>query len=55
MDLTEAEYDSWVLAHPMPNLDWTELKAYEVEDNTTSAQTLACTGNVCELVGVDAQ
>lgn len=55
MDLTEAEYDSWVLAHPMPNLDWTELKAYEVEDNTTSAQTLACTGGYCELVGVDAQ
>lgn len=34
----------------MPNLDWRKLDEYEHEDNTAGAQTLACTGGVCELV-----
>lgn len=30
-------------------VDWEDLPKYEIEDTTTSSQTLACHGNVCEL------
>lgn len=30
-------------------IDWTQLREYEQEDNTEGTQTLACTGNACEL------
>ena len=53
-DLTKAEYDQWLIDHPTPDIDWSLLSSYEAEDNTTGTQTLACTGNVCEMVGVDA-
>ena len=35
--------------NPMPVIDWKELSQYEQEDNTVGMQTLACTGNSCEL------
>ena len=45
------EYDS--LMEQMPeSIDWTKLADYESEDNTKSSQTLACTGDVCEIVDV---
>ena len=45
------EYDS--LMKQMPeSIDWTKLADYESEDNTKSSQTLACTGDVCEIVDV---
>lgn len=53
-DITEEEYYEWLGKHPMPGIDWEDLKKYEKEDNTISSQTLACTGNYCEIVGVDA-
>jgi len=31
-------------------IDWSQLKDFEEEDNTTGSQELACTGGVCELV-----
>ena len=35
----------------MPNdVDWTELKDYEFEDNTAGSQTYACSGGSCEIV-----
>ena len=35
----------------MPDsLDWSELSQYEQEDNTVSMQTMACSGDTCELV-----
>ncbi len=52
-DITEEEYYEWLATHPMPVIDWETLKQYEKEDNTTSSQTLACTGGFCEVVGVD--
>ena len=52
IEVTEAEFDQWVAAHPLPEIDWSLLSRYEKEDNTTGMQTLACTGNSCELVGV---
>lgn len=33
-------------------IDWTLLSAYEKEDNTSGSQTLACTGNSCEVVNI---
>jgi hypothetical protein len=31
-------------------IKWSKLSEYELEDNTKSSQTLACTGGACELV-----
>jgi len=45
------EYDS--LMEQMPeSIDWSKLAEYELEDTTKSSQTLACTGDVCEVVDV---
>lgn len=52
ISISEEEYNTWVAKHPMPDIDWTELQRYEFEDNTTSAQTLACQGGICEIVGL---
>ena len=35
-------------------IDWTKLSAYEAEDNTSGSQTLACTGDSCEIVDLTA-
>jgi len=32
------------------NIDWTLLSNYEKEDNTAGSQTLACSGDSCEIV-----
>jgi ribonucleoside-diphosphate reductase alpha chain len=35
----------------MPNkIDWSLLSDYENEDNTAGSQTMACSGDVCEMV-----
>ena len=48
-DCTKQEYNK--LLKKMPeNVDWNELSDYEKEDNTAGSQTLACSGNSCELV-----
>ncbi len=31
-------------------IDWEKLSSYEQEDNTVGMQTLACSGDVCEIV-----
>ena len=31
-------------------IDWTLLTNYEESDNTVAMQTLACSGDVCEIV-----
>ena len=35
-------------------IDWGKLSAYEEEDNTAGSQTLACSGDVCEIVDIGA-
>jgi len=48
-ECTEEEYTE--LASLMPNeINWGELSDYEQEDNTSGSQTLACSGDTCELV-----
>ncbi len=32
------------------SIDWSKLSDYESEDNTAGSQTLACTGDSCEIV-----
>lgn len=46
-DITEEEYEK--LSSEMPDINWSLLSTYEYEDNTEGSQTLACTGNNCEL------
>ena len=41
---------AWALKKIPNNVDWSGLKKYEETDNTTSSQTLACSGNSCEMV-----
>lgn len=48
-DMTPDEFKKWNDQHPFPQLDWRELSAFEREDNTVSAQTLACSSGTCEL------
>jgi ribonucleoside-diphosphate reductase alpha chain len=48
-DCTRAEYTR--LAKKMPkSVDWNLISEYELTDTTVGTKTLACTGNICELV-----
>ena len=45
----KSDYD--MLKSVMPKrIDWTKLSEYESEDNTSGSQTLACSGDSCEIV-----
>ena len=48
-DCTKEEYEE-MLAKMPSNIDWEELNEYENEDNTVSMQTMACSGDSCEIV-----
>lgn len=48
-DMTAEEFDEWREKHPTPLVDWKELSEFEKTDNTVGMQTLACTGNSCEI------
>jgi ribonucleoside-diphosphate reductase alpha chain len=44
-----------MLLGQMPErIDWSKLADYEKEDTTVSMQTMACTGDSCELVDISA-
>ena len=48
-DCGKSDYDT--LKSIMPKrIDWSKLSEYESEDNTSGSQTLACTGDSCEIV-----
>lgn len=46
-EITKHVYNK--LVDEFPEIDYSRLAAYEIEDNTTGAQTLACTAAGCEL------
>ena len=48
-DCTQEEYDELLSTMP-EKIDWSKLSAYEKEDNTVAMQTMACSGDVCEIV-----
>jgi len=48
-DCGKSDYDT--LKSVMPKrIDWSKLSEYESEDNTSGSQTLACSGDSCEIV-----
>ena len=50
-DCTKDDYNK--LNKIMPkSIDWSKLSEYEQEDNTVAMQTMACSGDVCEIVDI---
>ena len=50
-DVDKDEYN--VLLKSMPKkIDWAGLSEYEKDDNTAAMQTMACTGDACEIVDI---
>jgi ribonucleoside-triphosphate reductase len=43
------DYEALLSCMPM-DIDWSKLSDYEAEDNTAGSQTLACSGDSCEIV-----
>ena len=50
-ECTKEDFYNMVDASPV-KIDWTKLSSYEQEDNTSGMQTMACTGDVCEMVDI---
>lgn len=48
-DCTKEQYEKALSVLPL-SIDWTELSKYEKEDTTIGSQTMACSGDKCELV-----
>jgi ribonucleoside-diphosphate reductase alpha chain len=46
-EITEEKYNELVAS--FPEIDWSKLSRYEIEDYTTSATEYACVGGICEL------
>jgi ribonucleoside-triphosphate reductase len=49
----KSDYDQMLSFMP-DSIDWTKLADYEAEDNTAGSQTLACSGDSCEIVDISA-
>ena len=49
-EISKEEYVRVKKTMPKKAIDWSQLKDFEEEDNTTGSQELACAGGVCELV-----
>ena len=52
-DCDKATYTSALKEMPK-KIDWSKLSEYEKEDNTAGSQTLACSGDSCEVVDLTA-
>jgi ribonucleoside-diphosphate reductase alpha chain len=50
-EVNEDQYKDLLSSMPSA-IAWSELANYEKEDNTVSMQTMACTGDVCEMVDI---
>ena len=50
-EVDEAQYKDLLSSMPSA-IAWSDLANYEKEDNTVSMQTMACTGDVCEMVDI---
>ena len=48
-DITPEKYTELLEAMPK-DIDWADLGNFEMEDNTTGSQELACVGGACEIV-----
>jgi ribonucleoside-diphosphate reductase alpha chain len=52
--ITDLEYATLCNNSPI-SIDWSKLSEYELEDNTDSSQTLACSADGCEIVDISAK
>jgi ribonucleoside-diphosphate reductase alpha chain len=50
-EVSEREYLDALALMP-ENIDWSRLSEYERDDTTKGSQTMACSGNVCEMVDI---
>jgi len=48
-DCEKSDYETLLSLMPK-EIDWSKLSDYEQEDNTAGMQTMACSGDVCEIV-----
>jgi ribonucleoside-diphosphate reductase alpha chain len=48
-EVGKSEYEQLLSIMPK-SIDWSKLSDYEKEDNTSGSQTLACSGDSCEIV-----
>ena len=48
-EVGKSDYQTLLSLMPK-SIDWSKLKDYEAEDNTSGMQTLACSGDSCEIV-----
>jgi len=48
-EVGKSEYEQLLSLMPK-SIDWAKMKEYEAEDNTSGMQTLACSGDSCEIV-----
>ena len=48
-EVGKSDYEDLLSVMPKA-IDWSKLSAYEKEDNTSGMQTLACSGDSCEIV-----
>ena len=52
-ECTEDEYND-MLSKMNTRINWSKLRDYEVSDTTSGSQTMACSGDSCELVDIGA-
>jgi ribonucleoside-triphosphate reductase (thioredoxin) len=48
-EIGKSDYDNLLAVMPKA-IDWAKLADYEQEDNTSGSQTMACSGDACEIV-----
>jgi len=48
-ECSQTEYEAMLAIMPK-DIDWTDLRFYEMEDNTAGSQTMACVSGSCEIV-----
>ena len=48
-ECSKSDYETLLSLMP-ESIDWSKLSEYEAEDNTSGMQTLACSGDSCEIV-----
>ena len=50
-NVSREDYDTLLKSMPK-DINWDELDLYEQEDNTSGSRTMACSGDVCEMVDI---
>ena len=53
-ECSQREYLALLATMPT-KVDWSALSNYEASDNTSGSQTLACSGDACEIVDIAAE